>query len=353
MRIGILGGGLSGVVMAYLLQDRPDISEITILEKENTLGGLCRSFQLNGVTYDIGPHILFSRDEEILTYIRMMLGGNASQFIRNAQIYVAGGFVKYPFENWLLYLPPKEREYCFHTFINNRYNNQHPTNLLQFFLKTFGEGMTELYFRPYNEKIWKYDPAFIDTQMLGRIPQPLPGEVFKGTHGLCVEGNRHQLNFYHPNNGIIGLIQSFTMRFSEKVKIKTGTTVNQVYKEDKSWIVNGEKYDRLISTIPLEILTQAFDEVPMSVLSATAQLRYNSLEIWAITIKEDHLCDYLCVMVPDKEVVFHRVVSTNFFQHQKHNTLIVESTYSPTQPQHNTLERILDDLVRVKFIYSR
>ena len=44
--------------------------------------------------------------------------------------------------------------------------------MIQFFYKIFGEGITRTYLEPYNRKIWKFDPSFMDTQMVERIPKP-------------------------------------------------------------------------------------------------------------------------------------------------------------------------------------
>ena len=40
MKLMILGGGLSAITLAYFLQDDEQIEEITILEKEDAIGGL-------------------------------------------------------------------------------------------------------------------------------------------------------------------------------------------------------------------------------------------------------------------------------------------------------------------------
>ena len=66
MKLTILGGGLSAISLACFLQNREDIAEINILEKEDRAGGLCRTFETNGIEYDVGPHIIFSKDKEIL-----------------------------------------------------------------------------------------------------------------------------------------------------------------------------------------------------------------------------------------------------------------------------------------------
>jgi protoporphyrinogen oxidase len=57
----ILGGGLSGLSVAHYLGGK-----CLVLEAEESPGGLCRSFHKAGFTYDIGGHILFSKDRELL-----------------------------------------------------------------------------------------------------------------------------------------------------------------------------------------------------------------------------------------------------------------------------------------------
>ena len=66
MNIIILGAGISGVSLAHYLQEKKNIKNITILEKESSSGGLLRSFKYKKIAYDIGPHIIFSKHKEIL-----------------------------------------------------------------------------------------------------------------------------------------------------------------------------------------------------------------------------------------------------------------------------------------------
>lgn len=76
MNYTILGGGLSAISLAYYLQENPNISEIRILEKDDALGGLCRTYEKNGIEYDVGPHIIFSKNKEILELMNGLLGNN-------------------------------------------------------------------------------------------------------------------------------------------------------------------------------------------------------------------------------------------------------------------------------------
>ena len=115
MRIGILGGGLGGISLAYFLQHIERIKKIEILEKENEPGGLCRSFNINGINFDIGPHVIFSKDVETLDLMVNILGDNKSKIRRSNKMYYKGRFIKYPFENELSALPEEDRNYCLKT----------------------------------------------------------------------------------------------------------------------------------------------------------------------------------------------------------------------------------------------
>ena len=94
MKIVILGGGLAAVSLAYFLQEEEQIKEITILEKEDAIGGLCRSIRKDGYTYDIGPHILFSKDKEMLN-LMLDVTGKTNRLRRSNQIIHKGKYVQY------------------------------------------------------------------------------------------------------------------------------------------------------------------------------------------------------------------------------------------------------------------
>ena len=144
MRIIILGAGISGVSLTYFLQKFTVVKEITIIEKEKIPGGLLRSFNCDGIAYDIGPHIIFSKHKDILEKNIKILGKNVTKIRRSNKIIYKNKYIKYPFENELSKLPKDKLDYCLHTFLNNPFENYKYNNMLQFFLKIFGEGIIKL-----------------------------------------------------------------------------------------------------------------------------------------------------------------------------------------------------------------
>ena len=317
MNITILGGGLSGISLAYFLQNYPEIEKITVLEKDDSIGGLCRSIKKDGYTYDIGPHILFSKDKEMLELMLSVLD-EKNDLKRSNQIIYKGRYVQYPFENDLSKLPEDDRNYCVTAFENNPYRSYDPQNMLQFFLKTFGEGITNTYLRPYNEKIWKYDPAFMDTQMVERIPQPTDEEIRRSAAGETVDGYVHQLYFHFPKKGgIEAVVRGFEKKLNpEKCVIKLSSPVTKVKKENQSFYIKAADViytsDIVISTMPVQTLIASYDGVPHEVRNCSDDLRYNSILVAFVKTVRDLSGENFAFMNPEKDVIFHRISKMDF-----------------------------------------
>jgi len=314
MKSAILGGGLTGLALSDMLNDKS-----IIFEKESECGGLCRSLHKNGFTFDYGgSHIIFSRDEEALNNLIGLLGENKNKRVRNTKILYKGNYVKYPFENGLSDLPLQDNYECLHYYIENllqkaRGELERPTNFEEWMYFTFGKGITEKYMQPYNEKIWNYDPKLMNLDWVdGRVPEPPVEDVIKSSLGIDTEGYTHQLYFYYPK---VGGIQSI-IKALEKRTLSTIITNFEVKSIEKTssgkWIVsNGNEvheFDRLISTIPLQELLKTLDEIPTNVSNAINDLKYNSIITVMIGVNVPKLNDISWLYIPTKEDgIFNRI----------------------------------------------
>ena len=93
MTIAILGGGLSGLSLARLLHETGN--DVVVLEAEPEYGGLCRSKTEQGFTFDIGgSHIIFSRDTEVLAFMRRMIERNEQRNDRKTKIFYSFFYLK-------------------------------------------------------------------------------------------------------------------------------------------------------------------------------------------------------------------------------------------------------------------
>lgn len=360
MRQVILGGGLSAISSAYFLQERDDIDEILILEKEDAPGGLCRSIKKDGYTYDIGPHILFSKDKEMLSLMLEMLD-EKNDLRRSNQIIYKGRYVQYPFENDLSKLPKEDLDYCVTNFLHNPYENYRADNMLQFFLKTFGEGITNTYLRPYNEKIWKYDPSFMDTQMVDRIPKPTHEEIMRSASGETVDGYVHQLYFSYPSEGgIEAVVQGFLKKLNKKCRIECDQTITSLKKKGSKFeiISNGEVIEagRVMSTIPVQELAKIY-AVPKEIQEHVENLRYNSIIIAFVKTKKDLSGDNFAFMNPEKDIIFHRISKMDFLGEKYQSgsaSYMVEVTYrrgdyTDSLSDEVLKEKIADGILKIGF----
>jgi len=309
VKTAILGGGLSGLTLARLLHEKGD--EVIVLEAEREYGGLCRSKTERGFTFDTGgSHIIFSRDTEVLAFMRRMIAGNEQRNNRTTKIFYKQMFVKYPFENGLSDLPPDDRFTCINEFIKTliaveKGEIASPVNFREWIYYTFGKGIAECYMVPYNEKIWKFPTDLMSLHWVdGRIPRPPVEDVIRSAIGIETEGYTHQSVFSYPVDGgieaLVHAIASPVRRF-----IRTGFRVASITRSGKGWgISNGEEIiraDRCICTMPLQHLLPCLENVPGEVKTASAALKYNSLVCVTLGIRGE-VPDISWLYVPDPAI---------------------------------------------------
>jgi protoporphyrinogen oxidase len=304
MKIGILGGGLTGLTVASGLE-----ADFEVLEKNEECGGLCRSIQEDGFTFDYGgAHIIFSRNRRPVDFMTKVLGDNCVRGRRNNKVFFKGRFVKYPFENGLCDLPKEDNFECLYYYLKNDYPE--PRNFKEWLYYTFGKGIAEKYLIPYNEKIWNYNTEKMSSHWVeGRVPKPPLEDVIKSAIGIETEGYTHQLYFYYPK---AGGIQAIIRAMESKIpSISRNFEVIRIEKRDPKWIVsNGEKekeFSELVSTIPIFDLVHHLGNVPNTVLSAVNSLKYNSLIAVMLGIDSPHINKFTAVYFPDEDFLPHRV----------------------------------------------
>ena len=195
------------------------------------------AYPFAGIHCDVGPGIGSAKNAAVLDMMVRLLGDNVHKLRRSSKIFHDGRFIKYPFENELSALSAPERDYCLNTFLNNPYETYAPESPAGIFTRNVRRRLrTNLYLRPYDEKIWKFDPAFMDTQMVERIPKPPRGNIIKSAQGITGQGYVRAPIFIIPKRGgIQSLLDAFLKQLGNKVAIHTGTTVRQVV-ESASWL---------------------------------------------------------------------------------------------------------------------
>ena len=346
--IGVLGGGISGLFTAYFLG-----GDVEVLEADETPGGLARCFGGEGFISDIGGHILFSKDKEPLAHELAVLEGNLRLGLRANKILYKGLHVKYPFENGIDVLPKEEIVEILHSFVDNPHKEK-PTNFREWMFHVFGDGLTNKYMLPYNEKIWKTPPEQMSLEWVDRVPRPPLLDLIKTAVGIQTEGYTHQLNFHYPEKGgFEALPRAVAAKLGKK--ITTGFRVAKCHQVDGGWAVVSDKgeerrYRKLIATIPITTLFAALGDVPAEVSSVANALRYNSLRVVLIGVRATNLPAYTALYVPDPGSLAHRICYNQVFSPNNVPEGCSSVSCEITVPPGGDLDKWTDEKVRDRVV---
>ncbi len=302
MRIAILGAGVSGLTAARLLLKGGH--EVTVYEKNHTIGGLARTRFTDGYLYDPhGGHILNSKHKVVMDWVFSIMPKDMWQFTeRNAKIFFNGKYISYPFELSLCELDTEDAIDCVHDFILAQAGEE-PGNFRDWLLWNFGAGIANRYMIPYNEKIWAYPLEQMETQwMRGKMPLPTKKEMIRS---MLLKNPRERKmphsTFYYP---LHGGIQSMVDAIAKGINIKTDYDIERIVKSDSGWIINNEMpVDRIISTIPLPELPKIMP-LPDLICRNIQDLKYNSLTTILFSCPETNIT---WLYIPSHEYRSHRV----------------------------------------------
>ncbi len=314
MRTAVIGAGASGLSASLLLD-----GEVAIFEATDRAAGHCATTVRDGWTFDRGPHIMFSRNREVLDFMVRSLGQNVHQSRRNNVICMEGSFLKYPIENDLGSLPSEARNCCLLDFLFNEHAGlaTSPANLHEWFLGVFGTSLTDLYFKPYNEKIWKVPLAELSMSWSERIPQPPPEDVVKGALGINTEGYLHQLYFHYPSVGGYEAITSAWAQLLPPSTIRFDTAVTRLipgrHGVDVVSPLGTERFDRVVCTAPMSLLLDMVSEVPPEVQAAVDSLQVNAIAVVTLGFRGTDEHQYTAVYFPDPDYLVNRASSPCVF----------------------------------------
>jgi len=339
-KIIILGAGLAGLSAAWHLKKRG--IESAVFEREDAVGGLCRSKNINGFTFDYDGHLLHFKHRSTFNFIHDLLGNNLARHKRNAWVYSFDRHIPYPFQANLHALPSAIIKECLLGFIQASFGNHHRNKgNLQFFSwinKTFGKGIARHFMVPYNTKFWTVPPQQLTCEWLdGFIPVPLLKQVVEGAVEDSQEQFGYNAHFWYPKKGGINQLPlALAGRIKHTYTNCPATEINLAKKEITINSKAKEKFDFLVSTIPLPEIPYLIKDMPKEIRSLFRRLRWNSIFNLNLGIERKDDAGHHWVYFPEKNVSFFRVgFPHNFSAYntpQGRSSLYIEVAYSKHKP---------------------
>ena len=302
----IVGAGLTGLSAAYHLGD-----EYIIFEKEDSVGGLCRTVHKEGFYFDFSGHLLHLRDEYTKQLVASLLPDKFREHHRWAHIHYHNRTVPFPFQANLSALPPDAKKECLLGFIYSYCNRKEKSigTFEEWVHAYLGEGLARHFFVPYNTKLYgdslkNLTPEWCDWF----VPKPSLEETVDGALGDQTRDFGYNINFLYPRQGGIQILAD---AIAQKVhNLILGVSVGTVcWKEKELETVSGERYgyERLISTMPLPELVNALDPLPRELREAGLVLRWRAVHCINIGVKKTGGPTSHWAYFPEEDFVFYRV----------------------------------------------
>jgi len=243
MKIGIIGGGLTGLTAAARLTHE---HEVDLFEKMPYLGGCLSSYHVNDYWIEKYYHHCFSHDSSLFSLIDELGLSDKLEWRTGTTGYFAGNKI-YPLSTPLQILAYPELSLIdkiklgLVTFRAKKTNLESLDDIPadQYIIEHLGKNVYSSFFEPllkskFGERRNDVSAAWLFSRIAIRSDRGMSGE-----HLGYMRGGFHQI--------IDSLEQSIE---SKGGKVLKQTTVSAVSYQNGAWEINGTRFDAIISTIP-------------------------------------------------------------------------------------------------------
>ncbi|WP_455669287.1 protoporphyrinogen/coproporphyrinogen oxidase [Phocaeicola sp.] len=310
----ILGAGIAGLGAGYRLRQNQQLA--IILEKDDTYGGLCGNFTINGFRFDRFVHFSFAKDEDVNRLFMEGVAGEVYRHTPNAYNLYQGLWLKHPAQNNLFSLSQEMKEAVVRDFKARPtgVDSSSIANYEQWLRFQFGDYFAEHFPIPYTRKYWMKEAKDLETKWMGsregsRLYQPSVEEVVQGCNTSETPVTYYSREMRYPQKG--GFKQ-FLSVLAEKQDIRYNQRVVSIDVEKRLLHTSGGdayQFDRLISSLPLPEIITMLQGVPAAVCNAAARLHCTCGYQISVGLKTKNIPPYLWWYIYDEDILPARVYS--------------------------------------------
>ena len=366
-RIVIIGAGPTGLAAGYRLRELGH-TNFVMLEAREKVGGLASSeTSPNGFVYDIGGHVLFSHYEYFDTLFDKLLGDEYQLLLRESWVWMCDRFLPYPFQNNIKYLPREVVLECLMGLIEAQ---REPLDLARFrnfeelIYGVFGKGIAIYFMMPYNFKVWAHPPAMMNKEWIGERVSVVDIARVLGNVVLDRDdaGWGPNSTFKYPRHGGTGGLFARMQPYVQD-NLRLESPVAGVDIEAKEVLLRDgsrERYDMLLSTMPLDLLVQSMSsgEVPPVVREQAARLRHSGSHIVGVGLEQPAPSKKCWMYFPEGSSPFYRVTYLSNYSPEvvpdasRNYSLLAEISHSEFKPddRDTVIERTVQGMVNTQLL---
>ena len=357
-KIAIIGAGVSGLSAAHFLKDK---YEVTVFEKEDRPGGLIKCRRVNGsLFHTCGGHVFNSKRQDVLDWFwsKFMRDEEFSKADRNSCVFMDKGDsslehidIPYPIENHM-YLFDETIQKSFYKDlyeidsvkgVNSKFTDY--DSFGNFLRWRFGKTLYNLYFEPYNKKVWRRDLNSVPMSwMEGKLPMPTTQEMRENNANKVEEkAFVHSSFWYEKVNGS----QFLADKLAEGLDIKYNTDITSLIYHEGKWNVNGTSFDKVIFCGNIKDLVKMVDGINVNEYKDSIEkLEYHGTTAVFCEIDKN---PYSWIYQPSRKHESHRIICTGNFSKTNNSEDLPDNRMTATIEFTDAIskEDIIENLSRI------
>jgi protoporphyrinogen oxidase len=314
----IVGAGLAGLTLGYLLSQAG--KPVVLVEQEPVVGGLARSYHYDGFTFDIGPHRFHTDDQDVLAFIRDVLGEDHLVIRRKSGVYMFGKYFDWPLSSSSIFkMPPGIMMKSVFDLLS-RYEPENPDSFTEYTISRYGKTLYEHFFKYYTEKFIQIpcEDVHVDWATAGINRAVIDKRVKANTLFDIIKGvllpKKVDTDFIYPNAPGCA---DFSERLADKIRSKggrilTGTQVTNISNSNgivsEVTLSNGEsiEVENLAWSGEIHSLARMLEMGPYS-------LRYLAMVCYNIAVSGELNRDYQWLYYGDRSITINRISAPKLF----------------------------------------
>jgi protoporphyrinogen oxidase len=309
-----------------------------------------------GFTWDLGGHVVFSHFGEFDALLAEVLGDEVYEHERASYIRSGDRWIPYPFQNNLRHLRPEVVLECLLGLVEAP-GGSTEMDFAAWMEATFGAGITRHFMRPYNLKVWATPAEEMSSTWIGERVSVVDYRraVANVVLGRDDRGWGPNSTFAFPRRGGTGEIyRRLAKRLGPRVRYDRELVgVDSRRRELRFADGSAERYEALVSTIPVDRLVGLVADAPNDIVAAARELRHTSVAMVGVGLEQRPRADTCWMYFPDGDAPYYRV--TNFAKYSpanvpgadtaRYSAYLTETAFAPgARPDARLQERVVDAL---------
>lgn len=363
----IVGAGIAGLTTAYQLIEAG--YNITVVERDDAVGGLSRTYKDKDFAFDSGPHRFYTKNPEVIDFIKDILGDDYLSMKMTSSVYLLGQYYDWPLSmKVVLKLPFKVMASAAIDMIGLLFKKPKPVDTYsEHILQKYGKTLYKIDFDPYTAKFAKIPTNELHSDWAkAGVNRAVINEKVKMDSLFDVVKNtlfpqKENITIIYPNEGISVFSEVLKKRIEERGgRVLLNTVPTHFAYENKKINQITLSNDEIIDNVDHVVWTGSINEATNLLHLPKKELEYLNIITYNVKLKGKPKMKDQWIYYVDDDLVFNRLYNTVQFSPYKapsgYYGLCVEVTCrndsSLMSAPESIYGQVISDLKKVRLIDS-